>query len=54
MFISRKEFDEIMARCANIEKAEKKGAKKNYYTNQVSKIRLVLKRAERRDKDTLL
>ena len=54
MFISKKEFDAIMARLANIERAERMGAKKNYYTNQVRNIRLVLRRAERRAKDTLL
>lgn len=54
MFISKKEFDSIMARLANIEKAEREGAKKNYYTNQTRFIRQVLRKAERRDKYTLL
>lgn len=54
MFISKREFDSIMARLANMEKAEKIGAKKNYYVNQIRHIRLMLIRAERRDKNTLL
>jgi hypothetical protein len=54
VFISKREFDSIMARLANIERAEKVGAKKNYYANQVRHIRLALIRAERRDKNTLL
>lgn len=54
MFISKREFDSIMARLANIERAEKVGAKKNYYVNQVRNIRLMLVRAERREKNTLL
>ena len=39
-----------MARLANIEKAEKVGARKNYYANQTRHIRQVLKRAERRER----
>ena len=42
------------ARLANIEKAEKVGARKNYYANQTRHIRQVLKRAERRERNTLL
>lgn len=44
----------MMARLANIEKAERQGCKKNYISNQVGQIRLVLKRALRRHKNTLL
>lgn len=54
MFISRREYEQIMARLANIEKAEKVGARKNYYANQTRHIRQVLKRAERRERNTLL
>ena len=43
-----------MARLANIEKAEKVGARKNYYANQTRHIRQVLKRAERREKNRLI
>ena len=54
MYLSDKEFYRIMTRLANIDKAEKAGAKKNYITNQVREIRLQLVRAERRHKNTLL
>lgn len=54
MFLSDKEINEIKARLANIEKADKIGVKKNYLANQVRNIRLMLVRAERREKNTLL
>ena len=54
MFISQKEFDAMMARLANIEKAERQGCKKNYISYQVGQIRLMLKKAYRREKNTLL
>jgi guanylate kinase len=54
MFISEKEFSEIVKRLTMLERAEKTGLKKNYLTNQVGRIRLILKRARRRDKDALL
>lgn len=54
MYLSDKEFYKIMTRLANIDKAEKAGAKKNYISNQVREIRLQLVRAERRHKNTLL
>lgn len=54
MFISQKDFDAMMARLANIEKAERQGCKKNYISYQVGQIRLMLKKAYRRDKNTLL
>lgn len=54
MFLSDKEVDAIRKRLANIERAEKMGIKKNYLTNQVRQVRLMLIRAERREKNTLL
>ena len=53
MFISEKEYREILKRLTMLEKAEREGMKKNYLTNQVAKIRLVLKIADRREKHTL-
>lgn len=54
MFLSDKEIEAIRVRLANIEKAERIGVKKNYLTNQVRQIRLMLQKAERREKYTLL
>lgn len=54
MFLSNKELEEIRARLANIYKSDKTRAKKNYIDDQVRFIRLVLARAERRSKNTLL
>ena len=48
MFLSDKEYKVIMTRLANIEKADRVGCKRNYLTNQVGLIRLVLKKAFRR------
>lgn len=54
MFLSEKEYKSIIDRLANIEKADRVGCKRNYLTNQVGLIRLVLKKAYRRHKNTLL
>lgn len=54
MFLSDREFSRIMMRLANIDKADKTGARKNYIPNQVREIRLLLIRAERRHRNTLL
>ena len=54
MFIAEKEYKEILKRLTMLEKADREGMKKNYLINQVSRIRLILKRAERREKNTLL
>lgn len=54
MYLSEKECKKILARLANIDKADKAGAKKNYIPNQTREIRLLLLRAERRHKNTLL
>ena len=54
MFLTDRETEEIRLRLSNIDKAERKGAKKNYIANQIRNIRLVLTKAERREKDTLL
>lgn len=54
MFLSDKEICEIKFRLANIERADKQGIKKNYLANQTRTIRLLLNRAERREKNSLL
>ena len=54
MHFSEKEIDEIRRRLANIDRADRAGAKRNYICNQVRNIRLILSRAERREKNTLL
>lgn len=54
MFLTDKEYKVIMDRLANIEKADRAGCKRYYLTNQVGLIRLVLKKAYRRHKNTLL
>lgn len=54
MLLSKKEVEEIRARLANIYKSDKTRAKKNYIDDQVRFIRLVLIKAERREKNTLL
>lgn len=54
MHFSGKEIDEIRRRLANIDRADRTGAKRNYIGNQLRNIRLILSRAERREKNTLL
>ena len=54
MILTDREIEEIRRRLANIDIAEKRGARKNYIANQVRNIRLILSRAERREKNTLL
>lgn len=54
MYISDKEFTQIVTRLANIDKADKAGARRHYISNQVRQIRLLLNKAERREKNTLL
>lgn len=54
MILTNKEIDGIRHRLSCIERAEREGAKKNYIANQIRNIRLVLTRAERREKNTLL
>lgn len=53
MILSAKEVSEIRSRLANIEKAERIGIKKNYLANQVRHIRLLLAKADRREKNTI-
>lgn len=54
MILTDREIDEIRRRLTSIDIAERRGAKKNYIANQVRNIRLILSRAERREKNTLL
>lgn len=54
MILSNKEIDTIRALLANIEKADRVTVRKYYLTNQVRNIRLILSKAERREKHTLL
>lgn len=54
MLISEREVRRIYDALRKIEAAEKKGARKNYYANRCSDIRLVLKKVERREKGRLL
>jgi hypothetical protein len=54
MEISDREIRRIYDALRKIEVAEKKGARKNYYTNRCGDIRLVLKKVERREKGRLL
>lgn len=54
MYLSDKEIAEIRDRLAKIDKVERQGANKNYLTNQTRIIRLMLNRAERREKNKLL
>ena len=54
MYLSDKEIVIIRTRIANIDKAERAGARKNYIANQTRIIRQILARAERREKNILL
>lgn len=54
MYLSDREVRRIRDALQKIEVADKKGAKKNYCTNQCRNIRLVLKKGERREKGKLL
>ena len=54
MILSNREIDAIRLRLSNIDKAIRLGARKNYIANQVRNIRLMLSKAERREKNTLL
>ena len=54
MYFADKEIDAIRRYLANIDRADRAGAKRNYISNQVRNIRLLLSRAERREKNTLL
>lgn len=54
MYLSDKEVKRIRDALQKIEIADKKGAKKNYNANQCRNIRLVLVKAERREKGRLL
>lgn len=54
MFLSNKEIDTIRTLLSNIDTAERQGARKHYIANQVRNIRLVLSKAERREKNKLL
>lgn len=54
MILSEKEVKRIRDTLRRVEIADKTGAKRNYLSNQVRSIRLILNRAERREKGKLL
>lgn len=54
MILSDNEVARIRGLLLEIDRADKAGAKKNYIQNQTRNIRLMLIRAERRAKNTLL
>ena len=54
MILSEKEVKRIRDTLQRIRNAEIKGAKRHFYTNQVANINVILNRAERREKGTLL
>jgi hypothetical protein len=54
MYLSDREVLEIKTRIDKIDKAERAGAKRNYIANQTRIIRQIIKRAERREQNTLL
>ena len=54
MILSKNEVQRIRDALQKIEIAERKGARKNYFTNQCRTVRLLLNRAERREKGRLL
>ena len=54
MILSEKEVKRIRDILQRIENAERNGAKRHYFSNQVRSIRLILNRAERREKGRLL
>lgn len=54
MILSEKEVKRIRDTLQRIENADKKGVRRHYYFNQVRSIRLILNRAERREKGKLL
>ena len=54
MILSEKEVKRIRDTLQRIENAERNGAKRRYFSNQVRSIRLILNRAERREKGKLL
>lgn len=54
MYLSDKEVKRIRDALQKIEDADRKGAKRNYNTNQCRNIRLVLVKAARREKGRLL
>lgn len=54
MNLSNKELSAIREYLLKIERSDIVRARKYYVSNQVRNIRLILNRAERREKDTLL
>ena len=54
MILSEKEVKRIRDTLQRIETADRNGAKRHYFSNQVRSIRLILNRAERREKGKLL
>lgn len=54
MILSEKEVKRIRDTLQRIRNAEIKGARRHFYTNQVNSISVILNRAERREKGTLL
>jgi hypothetical protein len=54
MYFADKEIEAIRRYLANIDRADRSGCRRNYISNQVRNIRLLLSRAERREKNTLL
>jgi len=54
MILSEKEVKRIRDTLQRIENADRNGAKRHYFSNQARCIRLILNKAERREKDTLL
>lgn len=53
MILSSKEAKLLRDYLFKIDNASRTGAKKNYITNQVRNIRLILNRADRREQNTI-